>query len=56
MFKIQSEHRWNHKETIDFIINNKDWSKYYAVKLTSTSREFITDQNRNEYIKSIKQI
>lgn len=56
MFKIQSEHHWNHKKTIDFIINNKDWSKYYAVKLTSTSREFITDQNRNEYIKSIEQI
>jgi hypothetical protein len=56
MFKIQSEHRWNHKNTIDFIINNKNWSKYYAVKLTSTSREFITDQNRNEYIKSIEQI
>jgi hypothetical protein len=60
MFKIQSLHasmyRWNHKKIIDFIINNKDWSKYYAVKLTSKSRDFITDQNRNEYIRAIEQI
>jgi hypothetical protein len=56
MFKIQSLHYWNHKETIDFIINNKDWSTYYAVKLTSKSRNFITDQNINEYIRAIEQI
>jgi hypothetical protein len=56
MFKIQSLHNWNHKEIIDFIINNKDWTTYYAVKLTSTSRYFITNQNINQYIKSIEQI
>ena len=60
MFKIQSLHTslhgWNHKETIDFIINNKDWSTYYAVKLTSKTRDFITVQNMKQYIKSIEQI
>jgi hypothetical protein len=47
---------WKKHVPSNWKINNKDWSKYYAVKLTSTSRYFITNQNINQYIKSIEQI
>ena len=56
IFKIHQLCDWNHKKIINFIINNKDWSTYYAVKLTGNSREFITNQNINQYIKSIELI
>ena len=54
MFKIQKEYSWNNNKVIEFIINNKDWSNYYAIKLTGGNRKYIT--NDNEYIKSINNI
>jgi hypothetical protein len=56
MFKIHKECNWEHQQIINFIINNKNWSKYDAIKLTSSSRKFITNENINEYIQNIKEI
>ena len=56
MFKIHNQCNWDHRKIIEFIINNKDWSKYYAIKLTSSSRNYITDKNINQYITNIRQI
>lgn len=56
MFKIHDDHKWDHKKVIDFIIKNKDWSNYYAIKLTNNSRGFITKDNLKNYITAIEHI
>ena len=51
MYKIQQTFLWNHKELMNFIINNTDWKNFYGIKLTKTNRNEIKDIKK--YIKMV---
>jgi len=63
MFKAHDVVGWNNEELIRYIIKNKDWSRYYAIKLTGANREpigarkqeFITAFSSNETSRSQSQ-
>lgn len=41
MFKAQNKTGWDHVKLITFIVENNDWTGYYAIKLTGANREGI---------------
>ena len=53
MFKIHCDTEWNDDKIIDFILNNGDWSNYYAVKLVKSNRRSIHSGNQDTYIQKI---
>jgi len=56
MFKVQKINNWNANDTINFIIDNKDWSQFYAIKLIKKNRRGITKENIDAYLKRLKTI
>jgi hypothetical protein len=56
MFQIQHQVKWDKVKTIDFILNNNDWTKYDAIKLTGWTRKYITNKNKDEYIKKLNKL
>ena len=54
MFKPQTICDWDHKKTIDYILNKTDWSDIYAVKLTSATRSGI--QNDKLYVEKLNSL
>jgi hypothetical protein len=56
MFKIHKDNFWNSDKIIDFIINNDDWSNYYAVKLVSFNRKSINNKNRINFINKLNNL
>jgi hypothetical protein len=53
MFKAQEINDWKSDKLIDYIINNDDWSNYYAIKLVGFNRSAINDSNRELFIKKL---
>jgi hypothetical protein len=51
MFKAHDVVGWKNDELIRYLIDNKDWSRYYAIKLTGANREPITTREQ-EFIKA----
>jgi len=45
MFKAQKINDWNGEKLINYILNNNDWSEYYAIKLVGFNRKAINDEN-----------
>jgi len=56
MFKVHKLTEWKDNEIINFIINNNDWSNFYAIKLTKGNRSGINDKNKKALIERIIQI
>ena len=56
MFKVQKLTNWYNKDIINFIINNKDWSQFYAIKLIKKNRRGIGKENIDAYINKLKTI
>lgn len=56
MFKVQKLTNWYNKDIINFIINNKDWSQFYAIKLIKKNRRGIGEENIDAYLKRLKTI
>lgn len=56
MFKIQDKYNWDHNKIINFIINNKNWKDYYAIKLTGVTRKYINKNNMKVYINTLNKI
>ena len=54
MFKVQQLNNWDKDRVIDFIINNKDWTNYYSIKLVKFLRNGITYNNKNAFIKKLQ--
>ena len=54
MYKIHNIYSWNHDVIIEFILNNNNWSKLYAVKLTKSNRAAIVDKER--FIKKLDEL
>lgn len=52
MFKIQFKLKNDGEDLIKFIINNKNWDDFYAVKMTHDMRKYI-DNYRQKYIETI---
>ena len=44
MFKAHKINGWNNNKLIDYILNNNDWSGYYAIKLVGFNRRAIYDK------------
>jgi hypothetical protein len=53
MFKIHKDNYWNSDKIIDFIINNNNWSDYYAIKLVRFNRKSINDKNKHILINKL---
>lgn len=49
MFKAQEKNGWDNEKLIHYLLENKDWSSYYAIKLTGANRTPITAR-REEFI------
>jgi hypothetical protein len=49
MFKAQEKNGWDNEKLIHYLLENKDWSSYYSIKLTGANREPITAR-RKEFI------
>jgi hypothetical protein len=45
MFKAQKINNWNNDKLINYILNNNDWSGYYAIKLVGFNRKAINDND-----------
>lgn len=45
MFKAQKINDWNSNKLIYYILNNNDWSGFYAIKLVAFNRKAINDEN-----------
>jgi hypothetical protein len=45
MFKAQKINNWNNNKLINYILNNNDWSGFYAIKLVGFNRKAISDEN-----------
>lgn len=56
MFKIHVKMNWNNYNIINYIIDSKDISDIYAIKLTSPQRHYITNDNVDKYIEAIQKI
>jgi hypothetical protein len=56
MFKVQKINNWNANDIINFIINNEDWSQFYAIKLIKKNRRGIKKENIDAYLKKLKSI
>ena len=56
MFKAQKINNWNCDKLISFIIDNNDWTDYYAIKLVSINRRGINKENQNMFIKKLYNI
>jgi len=56
MFQIQHQVKWDKVKIIDFILNNNDWTNYDAIKLTGWTRKYITDKNKDKYIKKLNKL
>ena len=56
MFKAQKINNWNSDMLIDFIINNNDWTDYYAIKLVHANRMGINKNNEAIFIKKLYNI
>jgi len=54
MYKLHHIYSWNHDVIIEFILNNNNWSKLYAVKLTKSNRASIIDNER--FIKKLEEL
>lgn len=50
-YKLNLIYDWDHDSIIRFIIDNKDWSDFYGVKLTKNSRAAI--ENIDEYVAKV---
>jgi hypothetical protein len=44
MFKAQKINGWNNQKLINYILNNNDWSGFYAIKLVGFNRKAINDK------------
>lgn len=51
MFKAQEKVGWNDEKLIQYLIENQDWSGYYAIKLTGANRAPIVS-NQQAFLKS----
>ena len=54
MFKIHNMMKWNHIKIIEYMMNNKKWDDYYAIKLANNQRQYI--KNIDKYVKNISLI
>jgi hypothetical protein len=54
MFKIHNMMKWDHEKIIEYIMNNKNWNEYYAIKLASNQRQYI--KNIDKYVQNIRLI
>lgn len=50
MFKIHDDNKWDNKSIVDFILNNNDWSNYYAIKLIGGIRDAISSDKIDDFI------
>ena len=53
MFKAQKINNWDSNKLISFIINNNDWTDYYAIKLVSINRRGINASNEAMFINKL---
>ena len=44
-FRAQKINDWNNQKLINYILNNNDWSGFYAIKLVGFNRKAINDKN-----------
>ncbi len=51
MYFLHEKFKWNNDDIINFIMNNNNWNGFYGVKLTSSNRKSIKDEN--EFIKKL---
>ena len=56
MFKIQKLNGWESNKIIDYIINNNNWSNYYAIKLVGFNRKSINDENEKKFINKLNSL
>ena len=56
MFKAQNNVDWKSDKLIYFIINNKNWNNFYAIKLVSFNRKAINNMNKDRFIHKLKTI
>ena len=52
--KIHNMMKWNHIKIIEYMMNNKNWNDYYAIKLANNQRQYI--KNIDKYVKNISLI
>jgi hypothetical protein len=55
MFKAQKIHDWNSDKLIKYIIDNDDWSGYYAIKLVNFNRRPI-ESCKTEFINKLNSL
>jgi len=56
MFKAHKLNDWENTKIINFIINNNNWSDFYAIKLTKNNRLGINEYNKKALIERIIRI
>ncbi len=56
MFKAQKINQWKSEKLVDYIINNNDWTGYYAIKLVGFNRSAINDSNRKLFINKLNSL
>ena len=44
MFKAQKINNWNNNKLINYILNNNDWTGFYAIKLVGFNRKAISNE------------
>jgi hypothetical protein len=55
MFMAQNKSGWDHDKLINFIVENNDWTGYYAIKLTGANREGI-DSCKERFITKMQSL
>ncbi len=56
MFKAQKINEWKSEKLVDYIINNNNWTGYYAIKLVGFNRSAINDSNRELFINKLNSL
>lgn len=56
MFKVQKINNWKSNGIINFILENNDWTNFYAIKLVKDNRRGITSENMSQYIAKLNSL